>query len=92
MKKHIAYLMDSWLIYAIPVGVFASKTNWAVLLPEEDDYIVLKVGVQKEDFLKKYCTTVDFGEYKIIVLKIGVCPFLNNQFRCDLEQLNCKVW
>lgn len=72
-------------------GGICEQNQLAVLLPEEDDYISLKVGVQKDDFLKKYCTTVDFGEHKVNVLKVGVCPFLNNQFRCELERFNCKV-
>ncbi|MBT9164156.1 MAG: hypothetical protein DDT22_00075 [candidate division WS2 bacterium] len=72
-------------------GGICEQNQLAVLLPEEDDYIALKIGVEKKEFLKNYCTTVDFREQKINILKIGVCPFLNNQFRCELEQFNCKA-
>ncbi len=66
------------------------KTQIAVLLPDEEIFIAQKLGIPRKAFLAKYCTTVLYRDHSIHLLKAGVCPFLNNEYRCELEGPNCK--
>jgi hypothetical protein len=69
---------------------YCEKTQIAVLLPGEETFIAHKLEIPRETFLERYCTTVLYGGHSIYLLKVGVCPFLNNEYRCELEGSNCK--
>ena len=72
-------------------GGKCEQNELTILLPGEEDFISKKLGMTKEDFLEQNCNKLLFKGFDIYILKAGVCPFLNNEFRCDLEKANCKL-
>lgn len=72
-------------------GGQCEKNNLTLFLPGEVDYVAGKLNLKTKDFIKKYCNTVKLKtDNQIYILKAGTCPFLDKDFRCELEKPNCK--
>jgi len=71
-------------------GGFCEKNYLSVFLPGETEYMAHKIKMGKNAFIKKYATTVKKSGRQIHVLKIGLCPFLDQKYRCRLEKINAK--
>ena len=67
------------------------KNEITVFLPNEIKFVAQKLNLNLEEFVERFCNTIEFKENKIYILKAGVCPFLDSEFRCEMEKFNCKL-
>lgn len=75
----------------VECGGACEKNEISTFLPGEMEYVAEKIGVKKTDFVKKYCSVIKYKGHNIYILKAGVCPFLDSEYRCELEPPNCKL-
>lgn len=71
-------------------GGLCEQTQLSLFLPNELEYISSVLKMDPKEFKEKYCNIIQFRGHDIYLLKLGVCPFLNEQFRCILEDQNIK--
>jgi Fe-S-cluster containining protein len=72
-------------------GGQCEKNNLTLFLPGEAEYIAKKLNIEFKKFIKEYCNIVKISETEsVYILKAGTCPFLDKNFRCELEKPNCK--
>jgi len=72
-------------------GGKCEKKEITMLLPGEAEFISSAISLSLQEFLDTHCNTLLFKEHEIYILKAGVCPFLDSEFRCALEKTNSKV-
>lgn len=71
-------------------GGLCEQTQLSLFLPGELEYVSSVLMMDPQNFKEKYCNILNFKNHEIYLLKMGVCPFLNNEFRCILEDQNIK--
>tara|TARA_Y100000310_G_scaffold342743_1_gene447192 strand:+ start:4277 stop:4837 length:561 start_codon:yes stop_codon:yes gene_type:complete len=72
-------------------GGQCEKNEISVFLPGEVEFIANKINFDKQKFVDDFCNIIKFKNHDIHMLKAGVCPFLNKEYRCELEDNNCKL-
>jgi Fe-S-cluster containining protein len=71
-------------------GGQCEQTQLSLFLPGELEYCASALKMDPKQFLEKYCNIINFQGHDIYLLKLGVCPFLNEEYRCVLEDQNIK--
>jgi Fe-S-cluster containining protein len=71
-------------------GGQCEQTQLSLFLPGELEYCASILKMDPPKFLNQYCNIINFNGHDIHLLKLGVCPFLNEEFRCVLENENIK--
>jgi Fe-S-cluster containining protein len=66
------------------------KTQLSLFLPGELEYCASVLDMDPNEFKLRFCNIINFKGHDIYLLKLGVCPFLNEKFRCILEDKNIK--
>ncbi|MDD4409830.1 MAG: hypothetical protein PHW52_04235 [Candidatus Pacebacteria bacterium] len=72
-------------------GGVCENTEIVAFLPGEIDFAADKLKIDKQEFIKKYCNVIQYKNNDIYILKAGICPFLNDQKKCELEEFTCKL-
>lgn len=67
------------------------KNEMTAFLPGEAEFIAKKLNLDFQTFIQKYANIVSFKNNHIYLSKVGICPFLNLNSRCELEKNNCKL-
>ena len=62
-----------------------------IFLPGEVEYIAAKIGIDRDCFIEKYCNVIKKNNNEIHLLKLGICPFLDTNYKCELEKFNAKL-
>lgn len=66
------------------------KNEITMFMPGEIDFVAKKLNMGLQEVADKFCNIIKFKGHDIYMLKAGVCPFLNKEYRCELEDPNCK--
>jgi len=67
------------------------KDELTMFIPGEIEFTAKKMNLSSKEFIEKFCNIIKFKGNEIYIIKAGVCPFLNKEYRCELEESNCKI-
>ena len=82
---------DMMLNLCTECGGQCEQNEITLLLPGEAEFVAKKLGLTVKEFVEKFCNKIKFKGREVLLLKVGVCPFLNSEYRCALEKPNCKI-
>ena len=71
-------------------GGSCEKNEITLFLPGEAEYVANKLNLSLSKFAEQYCNIVKYKNNDIYLLKVGICPFLDTNYRCELEETNSK--
>jgi Fe-S-cluster containining protein len=72
-------------------GGLCENEMLGIFFPGEVEFIASKIGMDRDKFIEKYCNIIIYKDLKIHLLKLGICPFLDSNYRCELERFNAKL-